>query len=168
MTTLTSSCIVSLSFYNIKEFSVSLFTKTALLILVQAIFISRGFSVILNINTHLCHFLLLYIYKFALFFPLQMPKYVYFLCSCHSFNVINCDLRRSKRHIGYLWVKSAKAKLLAYPPWCIDEALLLLSCSHCKLLLIYLHLIHLSWMRIENTWDLLASNIVLRRGLSGG
>ena len=61
---------------------------------------------IVNINAHLGHFLLLDIYKFALFFSLQVSKDVDFLSSRHCFNIIDRYLRRSKWHISYLRVES--------------------------------------------------------------
>ena len=121
---------------------------------------------IININAHFGHLLLLNVYELALLLPLQVPEDVYFLSRSHGLDVIYSDLRWSKWNVGKLWVESAKAQLLAYPSRGVNETLLLLSGGHCKLLLVYLHLIHLIWVRIENTWDLLATHIIGRGGLS--
>jgi len=70
MSALSSSCIISLPFHNVKELSVSLFPKASLRILVQAVFISRGLAVVINVYTHFSHLLLLNIDELALLFPL--------------------------------------------------------------------------------------------------
>ena len=98
---------------------------------------------VINIDAHFGHFLLLNVYELALLLPLQVPEDVYFLSRSHGLDVIYSDLRWSKWNVGKLGIESTKAQLLAYPSRGVDETLLLLSSGHCKLLLIYLYLIHL-------------------------
>jgi hypothetical protein len=70
MRTLATSSIVCLTLHNVKEFTIGLLTKATLLIVIQAVLVSGGFSMVINVYAHLGHLLLLDVNELALLFPL--------------------------------------------------------------------------------------------------
>jgi len=136
MRSLASSCVVCLPFDNIKEFPIALFAKSSLGVLIQAVFVSGGLAMVIDVYAHFGHLLLLNVDEFGFLFSLEMSEYVYFLCCCHCFDVIYCNLWWSERHVWLSVVEAAEPQLLADSSRGVDEALLLLCGTHGELLLV--------------------------------
>ena len=70
MRTLATCSIICLTLHDVKEFTVGLFTKATLLIVIQAVLVSGSFSMIINVYAHFGHLLLLDVNELTLLFPL--------------------------------------------------------------------------------------------------
>jgi len=70
MSTLATCSVICLTLHDVKEFPIGLLAKATLLIVIQAVLVSGGFPMVINVYAHFCHLLLLNVNELTLLFPL--------------------------------------------------------------------------------------------------